>query len=230
MRTVGIIGGLGPLAGAYFYRRLIELTPAADDGDHLPVILLSSPAVPSRIAHLENRGPSPVPSLVQAARALEQAGADFLVMPSSTTHAYYPDLSQAISLPWLNMLDAVSQATAAQGIARLGILATTPTVQYRLYDPYLLPLGIAPVYPDPRSQSEIMAIIGRVKSGGDPATLGLSLLEIAERPWADRVPALLLACTEIPVIFPQSQWRRQAALFSATDILALRTIAWARKP
>ncbi|PSR36157.1 MAG: aspartate racemase FomE protein [Sulfobacillus thermosulfidooxidans] len=225
MRTAGIIAGLGPLAGAYFYRRLIELTPAHRDEDHIPVILLSSPQIPSRIAHLEHRGPSPLPTLIHAAQTLVQAGAEFLVMPSSTTHAYYDALSQAVSVPWLNMLAVVSDTIASHGIHRLAIMATTPTVQYHLYDSHLLARQITPVLPDATSQMDIMNIIERVKGQDDLVALGQALYEIAQRPWSATADGLLLACTEIPVVFPVASWN-QPAIFSATDILAQHTAAW----
>lgn len=82
------MGGFGPLAGAHFYRRLIELTDAHSDEQHLPLLLLSDPAVPSRLQHLAGEGPSPLPKLLEMARRLVAAGADLIAIPSATVHAY----------------------------------------------------------------------------------------------------------------------------------------------
>ncbi|MHB1627079.1 MAG: aspartate/glutamate racemase family protein [Bacilli bacterium] len=93
MKTAGILAGLGPLAGAYFYRRIIELTPGSNDEEHIPVVLIAEPSIPSRIRHLEGAGESPVPKLLEAIRKLVAAGADFIAIPSSTTHIFYPEKS-----------------------------------------------------------------------------------------------------------------------------------------
>jgi aspartate racemase len=230
MKTIGILGGLGPLAGAFFYRRLIELTPVLRDEDHLPVVMISSPSIPSRIAHLEGRGPSPVPALQSAARILANAGAELIVMPSSTTHAYYGELTADSAVSWINMIEVVSSAVAAYGIKRLGLLATTPTITYHLYDEALAAYGITPVNPDARSQSEIMDVISGVKSGGAVSPLGRRLLEIAERPWSDEAQGILLACTETPVAFPSAVWNQhhQRPVLSATDIIAAAAIEQGR--
>ena len=72
--TVGILGGLGPLAGAHFYKLLVEKTQAGNDSDHLPVVLISDPTIPSRVDNLFGDGPSPVPRLVALAQLLESLG------------------------------------------------------------------------------------------------------------------------------------------------------------
>ncbi|PSR32683.1 MAG: hypothetical protein C7B46_13055 [Sulfobacillus benefaciens] len=83
MKPMGIIGGLGPLEGAYFYRRL-GLTSASDAQAHLPGRLFSTPEIPSRTAHLKGHGPSLIPTINHTAQALVDAGATLLVIPSST--------------------------------------------------------------------------------------------------------------------------------------------------
>lgn len=226
MKTLGILGGLGPLAGAHFYRRLVELTPARQDEGHLPVLLISTPSVPSRLRHLRGEGPSPVPALCSNAMKLVDAGAQILAIPSSTTHYYYQDIARAVRVPVLNLMEEVTQTIFRRQIRRVGILATTPTIEYRLYDRFFEEKGIVPVYPDVSSQGEVMDVIGEVKAKGVHPALAQRLLNIGQRPWAQTVDGLVLACTEIPVIFPHREWRFRdlCPLFDATDILALAAL------
>lgn len=238
MKTVGVLAGLGPLAGAHFYRRLIELTPGSSDEEHVPVVLLSEPSIPSRLRHLEGSGESPVPKLLEAMRRLVAAGAEFIAIPSSTTHIFYPDLAEAIDVPVISLIKEVTKGIAASGCQTIGILATTPTRTYGVYDKSFAQAGLRAVYPDAVSQSEIMDIIARVKGGTTEAAserLGLSmseqLFEVARRPWSEGIDGLLLACTEIPVIFPTETWlsdKDAPRLFSSTDMLASSVIMAAK--
>ncbi|QYA98312.1 aspartate/glutamate racemase family protein [Streptomyces anulatus] len=98
-KKVGILGGLGPLACAHFCTRLVEPTPAGTDSGHPEVILMSSPDIPSRLAHLPEGGPSPVPALQRVARRLEQAGSERIAVPSVTTQAFLDDIAAAVAVP-----------------------------------------------------------------------------------------------------------------------------------
>ena len=94
--TVGIIGGVGPQATVDLMQRLIDLTPAQDDADHIRMLVDNDPAVPSRIAALiEKTGPSPAPHLARMARGLVSHGATLLAMPCNTAHHYLADIRAA---------------------------------------------------------------------------------------------------------------------------------------
>ncbi len=230
MKTLGVLAGLGPLAGAHFYRRLIELTAAANDEEHIPVVLISEPSIPSRIRYLEGVGDSPAPKLQEVVRRLVAAGAEWIVIPSSTTHIFYPDLAAASPVPILSLISVVTSGIAAARRRSIGILATTPTRSWRVYDGAFAQTGLEAVYPDDASQNEITEIIAHVKGAvgsGVPADLGERLLDVAGRPWSKGIDGLLLACTEIPVVFPIKEWAERSGaapgtprLFSSTDMLA----------
>lgn len=227
MRTLGIIGGLGPLAGAHFYRRLIELTPAGGDADHLSVVLISDPAIPSRLLHLSGRGPSPVPRLIQVANRLIQAGANILAMPSTTTSYYEADIQRAIAVPLISLLTAVRDALKADGVGRIGILATTPTRDHHIYEALFDEAGIAYCYPDATIQERVMDLIAAVKGDGRARTdAGQELAQCLTGQWADSADAVLLGCTELPVVWDSGAHKlnRGRRVYSATDILAERVL------
>lgn len=231
MKTLGIIGGLGPLAGAHFYERLIHFTPATDDGDHISTILISDPTIPSRILHLTNQGPSPVPQLVSVAERLIRAGADIIAMPSTTTSYYGPEIQAQLAVPLISIITAVGDTLNRHEIRNIGILATTPTRTHRIYEASFRERNIRWVYPDDVSQRRVMDLIMAVKgiaSSDDTTTLGSQLHALIAGPWADDTDAVLLGCTELPVIW--NQWHPRITsearlVYSATDILAEATVS-----
>jgi len=218
--VVGIIGGLGPLAGAWFYKRLVELTPAKGDEEHLSVILRSDPTIPSRIEHLTGSGSSPVPALIRVARGLVDAGATFLVIPSSTTHAYYEVLQQAVERPILNLPIEVAAYMRNHGYVRVGLLVTEATIHTGVY------LGVSseefvPIFGDDVARKRLQDIIVAVKSGGDRKQATATLEELVIDPcWAE-CDAIVLGCTELAVLGPISA---NIPIVSADDVLALAVL------
>jgi aspartate racemase len=111
MKTVGILGGMGPEATVLLMQRLLMAVGARDDADHIPLIVHKNPAVRSRIKRLiEGRGEDPGPVLAQMARNLHVAGAEALAMPCNTAHAYAPQIISATPLPFLDMRAATVAA------------------------------------------------------------------------------------------------------------------------
>lgn len=87
-RTVGVLGGMGPLATADFYTKFVRLTPARTDQEHPRVFIDSNPKIPDRTAGLFGQGPDPAPALVATAQGLVRAGADVIVIPCNSAHAH----------------------------------------------------------------------------------------------------------------------------------------------
>ncbi|GMA64276.1 amino acid racemase [Alicyclobacillus fastidiosus] len=240
MKTLGIIAGLGPLAGAHFYRRVIELSPAISDAEHIPVILISEPSIPSRIEHLSGSGESPVPKLVDVAEKLVHAGANLIAMPSTTTSIYHEQIASQIPIPMISLIEEVADTVEKSGKRKIGIMGTTPTRTFRVYENAFHKTGIEAVYPDEKTQSEIMEVITAVKSASASGfssqvgraddsikELGKQAVQLAQKPWSQDLDGILLACTELPVIFPPDASvvpKLRGALFRSTDILATAVI------
>ena len=133
MKSLGVIGGLGPMASAYFLERLIDMTDAKTDQDHLDVILFDRPAVPDRTAYLLGKGESPLPRMQETARTLESLGASCVAIPCVTSHALYGELAAAVAVPILHMVEETAAYLKRAGIHKAGILATDGTVRTRLF-------------------------------------------------------------------------------------------------
>jgi aspartate racemase len=125
-KIVGIIGGMGPEATVDLMKRVIRATPAADDIDHIRMVVDNNPKVPSRIkALVERTGESPVPCMAEMARRLTAWGVDFLAIPCNTAHYYYDQVRAAVTIPVLNMVDRTTARVIDENpkIRRVGLLA-----------------------------------------------------------------------------------------------------------
>jgi aspartate racemase len=195
MRPVGILGGMGPQATILLMQKLLDVVPAQDDADHVPVIVHQNPGVPSRIAALiEGTGPSPLPVLQGMARDLAAAGATALAMPCNTAHHYASGIRAATELPFLDMLAATAQALEGKG--RIGILASPATRLTGIFDTYLDAPFTAP--PD---DAPLLGMIRAIKAGATPERILPTLTEEARR-LQERTDHILIACTELSLAAP----------------------------
>ena len=113
-KTIGILGGMGPLATADLFRKITLLTDAARDNDHIRVYIDSNARIPDRTAAILSGGKDPVPEMASALRSLEACGASCVIMPCNTAHYFLPRLQAMTKLPFINMLEATAKTCAAQ--------------------------------------------------------------------------------------------------------------------
>ncbi len=204
-KTIGILGGMGPEATAYFFSLIIKDTAAARDQDHIPVIIYNLPQVPERTAALLGKGPSPVPLLRKGIRRLGRAGADFIVIPCITAHAFLPEIKTAGRVPILSLLDealALSRKKIPK-LKRAGLLASTGTLRSGLFHKAFATAGVEIINPTDKEQAKIMeAVFGKagIKAGftrGQPRRL---ILNAARRLIRRGAQAIIAGCTEIPLV------------------------------
>lgn len=198
-KTIGIIGGMGPLATVDLFEKITLHTRAARDQDHLHVLIDSNTAIPDRTAALLHGGPDPRPELIASARRLERMGAQTLIMPCNTAHNYYDDVAAAVSVPVLHMIRLTAQALERAGIGAAGLLATDGTVQTGIYQRSFAGSGVDLLLPDEAGQRAVMDMIYRgVKAGDlryDPAAVRRAMEALLDR----GAKTLILGCTELPL-------------------------------
>lgn len=205
MRTIGVLGGMGPVATADFFGKLVRSCPATVDQEHPPCLIYSASTIPDRAAHTLGRGGAdPTPALCAAAATLESAGAAFIAIPCNSAHAYLEAIQDAVSVPVLDMIAIAAANFRAlesrhPGLRRVGLLAADGTVHARLYDEPLRAQGMEPVYPDAEQQARVMQAIRDIK-GGRPGPALEALGPAAEQLAAAGSDCLLAGCTEIPVV------------------------------
>ena len=104
-KTIGVLGGMGPEATAHFFSLIIRHTAAAKDQDHVPVLIYNLPQIPERTPAILGRGPSPVPLLRKGVLTLARAGADFIVIPCVSAHAFLADVRRSSPVPILSLVE-----------------------------------------------------------------------------------------------------------------------------
>lgn len=204
MRTVGILGGMGPEATVLLMQRVLAATPACDDADHIPLIVHQNPQVPSRIKRLiEGVGDDPGPLLAQMARDLQAAGAQALAMPCNTAHAYAEQVTAATPLPFFDMR-AATAARLPKG--RIGMLASPAVRLTGAFDAAFAAAGMVPVWP--KDDAPVLALIRAVKAGrsGKAEADEMARLAAIATSQSDHI---LIACTELSLLthaLPKQGW------------------------
>jgi aspartate racemase len=165
--AIGVVGGLGPYAGLDLVKKVFDETEAASDQEHLPVALVSFPGhIPDRSTYIADQtAPDPVPPLAEVLRRLDAAGCAVAGMPCNTAHApvIFDALTAAMAeegrrIRLLNMIEASAASVRyrAPEARRVGVLATTSTLQNQLYDRALEALGLETVRPEPDFQHDVV--------------------------------------------------------------------------
>ncbi len=204
-KTIGILGGVGPFATADLFQKLVKASPAKKDQEHPHTIIDNACQIPDRTAALLNKGPSPVPEMLAAARRLEAAGADFIIMPCNTAHAFLPELEPLVRIPFVNMIQEVVNHIKKQypDVTKVGLLATSGTVASGVYSNAIEKAGLETIVPDDTLQAKVMDAIYSPESGIKAGGLEIPhrILVDAGRELADRgAEVVILGCTEIPLV------------------------------
>lgn len=200
MKKIGIIGGLGPMATVYYLELLTRMVDTMVDQGHPRILLQSISDSPDRTAYITGKSTqSPLPLLVETARSLQNAGADFLTIPCVTAHYFYEQLTQAVDIPIINLVEETAEQLAVRGARKVGILATTGVHQSGVLAQAIRDRGIEVLLPDPDSRERLMYIIYKQVKAGRPADLS-EFEQIAENMLASGADCLVLGCTELPLL------------------------------
>ena len=198
-KTIGIIGGMGPLATADLFEKIVRHTRAASDQEHLHVLIDSNTNIPDRTAALLRGGADPTPELTGSARRLEEMGAQVLIMPCNTAHNYYDAIAAAVSVPVLHMVRLTAQALVERGVKKAGLLATDGTVRTGIYQKSFAGSGVELLTPDEAGQRAVMEMIYQGVKAGDMAFDAQPARQAMERLLAAGAEVLILGCTELPL-------------------------------
>ncbi len=223
----GILGGMGPQATVDLMSKVIAVTPARSEADHVHMIVDCNPHVPPRTVALLGDGASPGPELARMARGLVDAGATVLAMPCNTAHAFIEDIERAVDQPVLHMIDLATDAIAssATNVRAVGLLATRGTRRTRLYHDRIERRGWTVLDLDEADQARFDVLIHAAKTRPideeDRAGLARLIERLAER-GADVV---LAGCTEASLVLPDSA---DLPVVDPTTVLAEAIVAYCR--
>lgn len=206
MKTVGIIGGLGPETTAEFYLE-ISFGCQQKDSNNRPHILISSVPIAydvEREAMLHGTGENRcLQYLTNAAKELEKAGADFLVMPCNTLHIFIHELRSATKLPVLSIVEETAKFLQRKGAKKVGILATLMSLKHDLYKRELQRNNIEQVIPDDFEEAKVGKMIHNIVSNRHSNKDRESLLAVVNNFEKQGVDTVVLACTDLQLLIPR---------------------------
>ena len=227
-RTVGVIGGMGPAATLDFCARVLALTPARADQDHLRLIVDNNPSIPDRNRAIAGTGPSPAPVLAAMARGLHGAGAELIVMPCNTAHAFAGAVRAATPLPFIDIIEVTAEAALAEmpGLRRAGVLGAAGCLEAGLYQTALAKRGVEALVPEGSLRERFMTLLYAIKTGDTGLPARAEMAAIARDLTEQGAEAIIAGCTEVPLVLAAADLT--VPLINSTDALALATIAAAR--
>jgi aspartate racemase len=227
-RTAGVLGGMGPRATLDFLDKVQRASGAARDQDHIRLLVDLNPAVPDRNVALASGDPAVGAVLGAMAAGLERAGADFLVMVCNTAHAFRPAIEAGSRLPFVSMIDETVAEIAGRDPAPgcVGLLATGACLASGLYQAGFKRAGIATVGLSGAELDRFMALLYRIKAGDTGSDVANGAGALAAQLARRGAQLLIAACTEWPLVL--SSQNSPLALVDATEVLARRTVAYAR--
>ena len=169
-KTIGIIGGMGPMATVDLMKKVILATDAREDQEHIPILVDNNTNIPDRTAAILGEGEDPLPELLKSADRLTAGGADFLIMGCNTAHYFLPRMMPHLKVPFVNMIEETAAFCAREGFKKVGLLASAGTCKSGIYQRALAEAGVEAVQPQ-------------------------GLAQMAK----DGCEAFVLGCTEVPV-------------------------------
>jgi len=232
MKTIGIVGGVGPEASNKFCELLIENQHATRDQDHLPFIHFCNPQIPDRTDFIMGHGQDPTPKIVETCKTLEKAGADFLVIPCNTAHFFLSRVQDKVTIPIVDMTKVLVKNVMEENpfMKRIGILATTGSMKAGLYQKYFKEVGVEAFFPNMEDQEKLVmgAIYGEkgIKAG-NKIEGRKKLLCVAQKLINNGAESLILGCTEIPLVLNDNDFNIR--LFDPMDLVAKEIVKYIRE-
>lgn len=192
-KVLGVLGGMGPAATVAFLARVQALTPAEGDQDHIRIIADINPQVPDR-----NRQPDAAEAVLgQMAMRLRDAGAQVLCMPCNTAHAQAAGIRK-VGLPFVDMIAETTEAAAAGGAKKIGVLATPGGEA--LYTRALQGKGAKIVRLSGAAREAFMACVYAVKRGDLGEGPRTEMRRLAAMLVAAGAETVIAGCTEVPLL------------------------------
>lgn len=221
MKTVGIIGGLGPETTAKFYLEVLSSCFKTNKINRPPMLIFNVPMhfdLEKEII-VEAKGKNRLlPFLIDAARSLEKGGADFIVIPCNTAHIFIEEVRQSVKIPVLSIVDESIKFLASEKVRKTGILATNQTIRSKLFNEKCSIDGIEICFPKKSHQIAVANIISKIINGRETFKDRGRLHKIVD--CFENIDCLLLACTDLQLLIKN---HNKIRIFDTMKILAETT-------
>lgn len=194
-KTLGILGGMGPEATIDFMEKLLRLTPASKDQDHIRTIAVSDPKAPDRTKAILNDGQSPLPIMQRNLKILEDSKVDLIVIPCNTAHYWLKEIRNTVDVRVLSLMEETANYIKDKDVSTMGLLSTTATANIGLYHDKLDFVELL----TPHDQEEVMNAIKDVKARKKEKAREI-MLTAANNLLQRGAEAIIAGCTEVPLV------------------------------
>ncbi len=232
-KIIGILGGMGPEATIDLFTKIVKGTKVKTDQDHLRILIDNNPKIPDRTLAIQRKGQNPLTQLIRSAKLLENAGADFIVIPCVTAHHFFEPLQKRVKIPFLHLVEETVKyiQTRLKGIRKIGLIATTGTIQTGLFQKAFSNHVIELILPTPEVQKKwvMEAIYGKkgIKVIGPSENSKRLILKASESLIKQGAQAIIAGCTEIPLVLKEGDL--SVPVIDPISILARAAIAKAQR-
>jgi aspartate racemase len=226
-KKIGILGGMSPESTIAYYEHITRrYTERFGDYGYPEIIIYSVSFQPYVDWPQQERWDLVAQGLGEAARRLEVAGADFIVIATNTMHLVFEEVQACVQVPMLGLLDAVGEAILAGGMKKVGLLGTQYTMEKTFYQDALERRGITVIVPDAKDRQYVNTVIYNELVAGqirDESRAGL--LAVIRRLAERGAQGVILGCTEIPTLVTEAD--AAMPLFDTTAIHAEAALRYA---
>lgn len=200
MGKLGVIGGLGPMATAFFMQMVIEMTKADTDQEHIEMLIHNCPSIPDRTSYILGKSTeNPMEPMAAIGKCLAENGADVIAIPCITANYFYRQLSQEIPVPIINIIEETTQYLMDHQIHSVGLMATDGTVQSGLFQNSLEAAGIQVILPEADCQQDVMHLIYQNVKATKPAEME-RFVRVSDQLRRKGAQVIILGCTELSMI------------------------------
>lgn len=211
MRTIGIIGGLGPEATIDYYKEIIQRFNTLNPNGNLnyPEIVIYSVNIGKLIGHMEvQEYDKAVDYLSSSIHKLEAAGADFGAISANTPHLLFKEIQQRCKLPLISIVETAKEESSRLGLKKVGLIGTKFTMKNSFYSDAFAPSGIEIIVPRPDEIETInQKLFSELELGiykDETKELFLEIINTMKE--RDKIDSLILGCTEFPIMFTESHY------------------------
>ena len=213
--TIGILGGMGPYATNFFFKRILDLTPVKMDKDHFHTIIDNNVKIPSRTRAVKYNEQSPVNDIVSSINNLAKIGCRCVMLPCNSVHYFYEEVSKKIEIPWLNMIEIVSNKMLELNYSRPLILGGYITTEKKVYSKYLP----ESVYLSDSENRIIESIIEEIKIKNILDKNSDKTIRDIVKNYDDMIDSVLLGCTELPIVMNEDYFKGKKVISSIDEYI-----------
>lgn len=228
MKTMGLIGGMSWESSAHYYRIINQAVRAKLGGAHSARSLMLSVDF-GEIERLQHAGDwaALATAMTEAAKQLEQGGADFLLICTNTMHLVADEVAASAAIPLLHIVDPTARTVRAAGHSRVGLLGTAFTMEQAFYRGRLAErFDLDVIIPDAADRAEVHRIIYAELVAGQLLDGSRAFFrDVIGRLASRGAEAIILGCTEIMLLVTQED--SPVPLFDTTELHALAAVDWA---